>query len=449
MDWDWGVLGPYSYATCGNLRQGTAVFFQKSLAAFLQNDSLRVLHPESGLVRGYLGNTECRRYDKYSQNRNCQGRVAEFWERALDELNQSQVRIDHTVIRRGEEGIDQYFIDYNLTKAFEEYKGRFLKEWSERPTSTTNFDLCAFATGMGYVDLCSGAFALTHRRQAMTFMIELYTSPVFMVSKSKCNFFASEDWRSWKFWFWWVDVFSLGAWGFFVGVVFFFIVAMKGLDKCLDCLDNLDRQSGEEPEEQGEPEEPPEEPEKPQDKWQRRVEKFCKCFCCFTHGLADALLGVFEAFVNKSNTSHRRDPKKPSRSRPSHMLRLGLGFFVLLSTAVYGAGITANMIQAKEVEGEVPNLEEAKSRPNRVSVCTHSVFEESLESHWNDKILAVYLDTWECKLFFPKRVLRVQIITGKCTTANTLKTALLRLIPMVAESLNCCQLSFNSAFGQG
>ena len=33
-----------------------------------------------------------------------------------------QVRIDHTVIRRGEEGIDQYFIDYNLTKAFEEYK---------------------------------------------------------------------------------------------------------------------------------------------------------------------------------------------------------------------------------------------------------------------------------------------------------------------------------------
>ena len=131
------------------------------------------------------------------------------------------------------------------------------------------------------------------------------------------------------------------------------------------------------------------------------------------------------------------------------MLRLGLGFFVLLSTAVYGAGITANMIQAKEVEGEVPNLEEAKSRPNRVSVCTHSVFEESLESHWNDKILAVYLDTWECKLFFPKRVLRVRIVTGKCTTANTLKTALLRLIPMVAESLNCCQLSFNSAFGQG
>ena len=151
---------------------------------------------------------------------------------------------------------------------------------------------------------------------------------------------------------------------------------MKGLDKCLDCLDNLDRQSGEEPEEQGEPEEPPEEPEKPQDKWQRRVEKFCKCFCCFTHGLADALLGVFEAFVNKSKTSHRRDSNKPSRSRPSHMLRLGLGFFVLLSTAVYGGGVTAEMVSAKEIKGEVPSLEEASQR--KIPLCTHVVYEEPL-----------------------------------------------------------------------
>ena len=36
-----------------------------------------------------------------------------------------------------------------------------------------------------------------------------------------------------------------------------------------------------------------------------------------------------------------------------------------------------------------------------------------------------------------------------CTPANTLKTALLRLIPTVAESLTCCKRSFNSAFGQG
>ena len=95
-----GCVGPLFLCNLWEPATRDCRVFPKSLAAFLQNDSLRVLHPESGLVRGYLGNTECRKYDKYSQNRNCQGRVAEFWERALDELNQSQVRIDHTVIRR-------------------------------------------------------------------------------------------------------------------------------------------------------------------------------------------------------------------------------------------------------------------------------------------------------------------------------------------------------------
>ena len=205
------MLGqPYSYATCGNLRQGTAEYFKKSMAAFLQNNALRVFHPESTLVRGYLGNTECEdHYSEYPQNQKCKGRVAEFWTTALDQLSQSQVQVDHTVIRRGEKGIDQYFIDYNLTKAFEEYKGR--NGW-EMPS--TNFDLCAFATGMGYVDLCSGAFFLTHRRQAMTFMIELYTSPVFMVSKSKCDFFASDDGTSKKFWVWWVFCLQSRSLGF-------------------------------------------------------------------------------------------------------------------------------------------------------------------------------------------------------------------------------------------
>jgi len=130
LDFEWGVLGQaYSYATCGNLRQGTAEFFQKSLAVFLEGDSLRVFHAESTLEGGYLGNTGCSKVYKYSQNRHCGGRVAKFWEGSLDELNQSKVQIDHRVIKRVEEGIengiDQYFIDYNLSKAFEEYKARF------------------------------------------------------------------------------------------------------------------------------------------------------------------------------------------------------------------------------------------------------------------------------------------------------------------------------------
>ena len=126
------------------------------------------------------------------------------------------------------------------------------------------------------------------------------------------------------------------------------------------------------------------------------MDKFRKCFKSMTYAFADALLGVFEAFVFKSKTSHRRDSKRPSRSRPSHMLRLGLGFFILLSTTVYGASITSKMISAKEVKGWVPSLDAAKKQADRVSVCTHSVLEESMtELHKDDKILPEYSDTWE------------------------------------------------------
>jgi len=371
VDWDWGVLGPYSYATCGNLRQGSDKYFQKTLAAFLQDDPLRVFHPENTLEGGYLGNDDCRRYEKYSENRHCKGRVADFWERSLDQLNLS--KIDHTVIERAEEDIGHYFMDPNIINQFEDYKDRVPPH---RPT--TKYDLCAFATGMGYVDLCSGAFALTHWRQAITHVIELYTSPVFVVSKSRCDFFASEDYRTRKFWLWWFDVFSLGAWGFFVGVVFFFIVAMKGLDNFLDWLDTPGPA-------------PPAPAPAP-----GCMEKFGKCVWCFV----DALFGVFEALAFQSKTSHRRDSNKPRRPRPSHILRLGLGFFIWLSMAVYCSKITADMVLAKEVEGEVPSLEKAATGPHHVSLCTHSVYKESLTLHLNhlngnEYISAKYMDDWE------------------------------------------------------
>eukprot|EP00435_Cladocopium_sp_Y103_P057894 s569_g20.t1 len=419
LNWEWGVLGqPYSYATCGNLRQGSDKYFQKSMAAFLQGDSLRVFHPENSLERGYLGNTECHDHDpNYPQNRKCRGRIAEFWATALDELNRSQVQVDHTVIRGGENGIDPYFIDFDIKNAFEEYKERFPKQWAGRPSN--NFDLCAFATGMGYVDLCTGAFSLTDRRQAMTFVIELYTSPVFMVSKSKCDFLGSDDWGSERFWAWWFMVFSPKAWLFFAGVVFFFIVAMKGLDHCFD------KESG--PAGAASSAEPGGDSDggsstdsgrgpsaaKPQTS---AMDKPRKCVWCLTHRLADALFGVFEAFVFKSKTSHRRLSKKPGRSRPSHMLRLGLGFFILLSTTLYGSNITSKLILAKEVKGEIPSLQAARDIANNpfiqkpITLCTNSALKEALESDENDDFL-LGLDTWE------------EVLTG--LTSGTCNAALL------------------------
>jgi len=165
-------------------------------------------------------------------------------------------------------------------------------------------------------------------------------------------------------------------------VVFFFIVAMKGLDKCLDWLDAPRGPA------------PPAPAPAP-----GCMERFGQCVCCLTHEIVDALFGVFEALAFQSKTSHRRDSNKPRRPRPSHILRLGLRFFIWLSVALYCSKITADMVFANEVKGEVPSLKDAMKGPNSVSLCTHSVYNESLTLYLNDNgnayISATYMDKWE------------------------------------------------------
>lgn len=254
----------------------------------------------------------------------------------------------------------------------------------------------------------------------MTFVIELYTSPVFMVSRSKCDFLVSEDLGSKKFWVWWFLVFSPRAWLFFLGVVFFFIVAMKcldtlgegtgqvdtdrsAMDRCRNCFWSITR--------------------KVAAAFIGVFEAFClkrnamdkdnldKCRNCFwsiARKVADAFIGVFEAFVLKSKTSPWRLSQRPRNSRSSHMLRLGLGFFILLSTTLYGANITSKLVSAKEVKGEFPSLQaawEIAQGPgplgpfdplvNRnITLCTNSALKDFLNFDRKDNFL-LGLDTWE------------------------------------------------------
>ena len=107
-----------------------------------------------------------------------------------------------------------------------------------------------------------------------------------MVSRSKCDFLVSEDLTSKRFWVCWFLVFSPRAWLFFLGVVFFFIVAMKCLDKF-----------GEEAGVGTESEEP--------DKNAMDKDKCSKCFWSITRKVADAFIGVFEAFCLKRNAMHK------------------------------------------------------------------------------------------------------------------------------------------------
>ena len=377
LQWDYGIVWPYSYATCRNLRNGTAQFFRESMATFLRDDVLRIVHLENTLKDGHMGNTECAESkDGYAKNQRCKGVIAEFWNRSLARLNESNVNIRHDmVIKKGNEA-HPYFKD--LKEAFEKYRTSYPEKWLDtnglaRPI--TSFDLCAFATGLGYLDLCTGSFALTHERQSMTYMIELFTAPVLLVSKSKCDFFASNDKQSLKFWFWWIDIFSPEAWAFFVAVVFLCIVVMYCLDTWFDRDSSFTvvwnwvnvlkiiRQDG-----------------------CKGLPKLLAALTAAVFAFGDYIfvefaLGTFEAFVFKSKTtpSRRRGPKQ---SRPSYMLRLGLNFFILLTTTIYGSSITAALILAKEKKGEVTNLEAAKAAnasQNPVLLCAHETLRESMK----------------------------------------------------------------------
>ena len=398
LEWDYGVVWPYSYATCGNLRNGSAQFFRESMATFLGNDSLRVVHLQNTLEGGHLGNTECfnEPKDGYAKNQRCKGVINEFWSRSLARL---EVSVLHDrVIQQTE--LDPYFA--TIMENFEQYRHSYPQKWMDedgvdRPT--TNFDLCAFGTGLGHWDLCAGSFALTHERQEMTYMIELFTSPVLLVSRSTCDFFATNDGHSWEFYLWWIDVFSPEAWAFFVAVVFLCIVVMYCLDRCFDKDHHLGLVW--QPEFQA--------------TWANVLKTMKKDGCCkgvskllaALTGVAYAFgdyvfvefaLGTFEAFVFKSKTalSRRRGPKQ---SRPSYMLRLGLNFFILLTTTIYGSSITAALILAKERKGEVRSLKDAipsNSTKNPVLLCAHEVLRESMKLYDPQREINTRYETnWE------------------------------------------------------
>mmetsp|Transcript_63515 Transcript_63515/g.151792 ORF Transcript_63515/g.151792 Transcript_63515/m.151792 type:complete len:643 (-) Transcript_63515:124-2052(-) len=365
LDWDLGVLGvAYSYATCGNLRNGTAEYLPRSLAAFLHHDVLRVFHLENTLDHGYMGTTDCHEsHPDRPEHLKCDGLVAEFWSRSLGVLSQYQVNIDHSVI-----STDRGF-DANISAEFEAFKLTYPEKWAGRDSS--NYDLCAFAAGMGYVDLCVASLGLTHERQQLAFQIELYTAPVFMVSKSTCGFLATSNPITSEYWTWWLSVFSAKAWGFFVAVVFVLTLTMCFLDHSPA-------------------------------KNAKKFEKMKSSAEYQRHALADLILGVFEAFVNKSRSTYSREAKV-NNSRPSYMLRLGLNFFLLMTTSIYFASITAQLISAKEKKGEVSSLMASRNTQEYpVNLCVHEVYRESMklagfleEDNATTKILPIYADGWQ------------------------------------------------------
>jgi hypothetical protein len=55
----------------------------------------------------------------------------------------------------------------------------------DHPELTSIFTTCAYATAMGYVDLCVAAFTISPARQLLTPHISLYAEPLYLISPKK------------------------------------------------------------------------------------------------------------------------------------------------------------------------------------------------------------------------------------------------------------------------
>eukprot|EP00438_Fugacium_kawagutii_P002983 Skav211144 [mRNA] locus=scaffold4091:295420:297840:+ [translate_table: standard] len=346
LDFQHGRLGKFSHATCGNLQQAWAKYAVESLAARLKGDPLRVLHLENTLDDGYMGNSNCSSIDSSAASRDshvsdvdCRDSLmATFWRESLESLENARVLVEPKLIQNNSDSIDAFFNSNNITESFYNY--------SEEGTNATNFDLCAFATGLGLVDLCSGTVALTHERQEMTYLIELYTTSAFFVSESTCVVDQP---------FWWIHVFSREAWIFFAGVVFIFTVLMYAFDEFFVSECNSQMPTG----------------------WTCRD---CWKKCVFAAGLLfTCVLGIVVACIEQRPKviNHAREGTNAGeerKSRGSWCVSAGLKLFIFVTATLYASSLTSELIAGKQ-NGKYPSLEDAAKNTTGVTVCFHQVYQ--------------------------------------------------------------------------
>jgi hypothetical protein len=73
-------------------------------------------------------------------------------------------------------------------------------------------DICLYATGMGYMDICVQAFSMTDERQMVSDMIHVYSDPVILVAP-----FKKQEPLLWESMFACLSPFSYGCWAIIFG----------------------------------------------------------------------------------------------------------------------------------------------------------------------------------------------------------------------------------------
>ncbi|CAE7565248.1 unnamed protein product [Symbiodinium sp. CCMP2456] len=353
LDWQHGHLGPLSYATCGNVHDGWPDYLVRSMAPRLQGDPLRVLHLESSLDKDYMGNSQC----DDSNGVHCEGLFFRFWNASLSVLEKLDVEVIPKLIKK-HESIDDYFD--NIRRAFDQRVEFYENLTGFREKKWTNYDICAFATALGWVDLCSGQFALNRERQELTFMVELHTTPAFIISQSSCEHFT-------EFW-WWIKVFREETWWFILWTFFILIGLITALNgKFAACAT-------------------------PGDLTAEARASLARNLCLVCEGL-------FEAFVEGSTEWTDQNTQDKDRklwlSCARKVAVMGLKVFILVTTTIYAATLTTDLVVERKRQGKFPTLEAVKASTDNVTICLHEVYRTSMLPHERANIHTSYYWNWE------------------------------------------------------
>mmetsp|Transcript_80702 Transcript_80702/g.193570 ORF Transcript_80702/g.193570 Transcript_80702/m.193570 type:complete len:612 (+) Transcript_80702:44-1879(+) len=352
LDWQHGHLGPVSYATCGNVHDGWPDYLVRSMAPRLQGDPLRVLHLESSLDKDYMGNSQC----DDSNGVHCEGLFFRFWKASLSVLEQLNVSVISTLIKK-HESIDDYFD--NIRRAFDQRVESWENLTGFREKKWTNYDICAFATALGWVDLCSGQFALNRERQELTFMVELHTTPAFIISQSSCHFA--------EFW-WWIKVFRADTWWFILGTFFILILSITALNGKFAALAT------------------------PGDLTAEARASLARNLCLVCEGLFEAFV---EGSTEKTDHDSQDEDGKLWLSCARKVAVMGLKVFILVTTTIYCATLTTDLVVERQRQGKFPTLEAVKASTDNVTICLHEVYRTSMLPHERAHINTSYYWSWE------------------------------------------------------
>lgn len=148
----------YSYETCGYMGSETY-----ELAGFLSSFNLRVVYmTNSGGWKGSYCTTN---------HTECTGTMAMFLNQVMQ---QGGVTKEDVFIHTGGGFMNESWWPGPLVKR---------QVFADNPSETSYFNMCVYATAMGYVDMCIGAFSITSKRMELSRFIPIFNEPLVLAAR--------------------------------------------------------------------------------------------------------------------------------------------------------------------------------------------------------------------------------------------------------------------------